>query len=182
MRTGKPAQPTANAKPPAALDAAPLAASKARGELAILRAMTPELTAAFQTAVSSADDKRWQAIAARHAAEATLDPASIALIARQNPARAADPAAFKALISEFQNLLTLDTARNNYILRRQVLTWLRQSTPPPTLEQLNTRIYEELFLTPRSDPWLGLLPESSYSALTQEGCHLPATRPNSAGN
>jgi hypothetical protein len=177
-----PAKATANSKPPAALDAAPLAASKARGELAILRAMTPELTTAFQTAVSSADDKRWQSIAARHAAEATLDPASIALIARQNPSRAADPAAFKALITEFQNLLALDTARNNYILRRQVLSWLRQTPQPPTLEQLNTRIYAELFLTPRSDPWLGLLPESSYSALTQEGCHLPATSPNSADN
>lgn len=178
----QPAPSAANSKTPNALQAAPLAMSKARGEVAILRAMTPELTAAFQNAVSSADDKHWQAIAARHAADATLDPASIALIARQNPSRAADPLTFKALITEFQNLLALDTARNNYILRRQVLSWLRQSPQPPTLEQLNTRIYAELFLTPRSDPWLGLLPDASYSALTHEGCQLPSTRPSSAGN
>jgi hypothetical protein len=40
---------------------------------------------------------------------------------------------------------------------------------------LNKRVYSELFLTPASDPWLGLLPESTYSALTNEGCVTEAT-------
>ena len=41
-----------------------------------------------------------------------------------------------------------------------------------SLASLNERIYAEAFLTPRSDPWLGLVPESSYSALMDDGCSV----------
>jgi hypothetical protein len=30
-------------------------------------------------------------------------------------------------------------------------------------------VYAELFLTPSSDPWLGLVPEGAYTALTNGG-------------
>ena len=33
------------------------------------------------------------------------------------------------------------------------------------LVSLNERVYDELFLTPSDDPWLGLQPESVFAAL-----------------
>ena len=37
---------------------------------------------------------------------------------------------------------------------------------------LNKRVYSDLFLMPRSDPWLGMVPDSTYSALTGDGCAI----------
>jgi hypothetical protein len=34
---------------------------------------------------------------------------------------------------------------------------------------LNEKVYAELFLTPSSDPWLGLKPNNAYSALDGDG-------------
>ena len=59
---------------------------------------------------------------------------------------------------------------------RQVLAWLRESPAPLALEDLNRRVYAELFLTPRSDPWLGLVPEATYTALTDDGFCAAAPR------
>jgi hypothetical protein len=65
----------------------------------------------------------------------------------------------------------MDTVRNQYDFRTQILSWLGQ-TPNIALETLNTRVYSELFLTPRSDPWLGLKSDDVYSALPGDGCAL----------
>jgi hypothetical protein len=37
------------------------------------------------------------------------------------------------------------------------------------LDALNERVYTELFLTPSSDPWLGLMPADTYTALERGG-------------
>ena len=37
--------------------------------------------------------------------------------------------------------------------------------PPVDLTALTNRIYDELFLTPRTDPWLGLVAADTYSAI-----------------
>jgi hypothetical protein len=39
----------------------------------------------------------------------------------------------------------------------------------PTVEELNERVYTELFLTPSSDPWLGLAPPDVYTAIENGG-------------
>ena len=39
---------------------------------------------------------------------------------------------------------------------------------PEDMETLNARVYASLFLTPRSDPWLGLAPDV-YSAIEGDG-------------
>ena len=38
------------------------------------------------------------------------------------------------------------------------------------LEALNRQVYQELFLTPDYDAWLGLVPEDTYTALEKDGC------------
>ncbi len=42
------------------------------------------------------------------------------------------------------------------------------------LTSLNRRIYDRLFLTPRSDQWLGLTTDTAFSALQNDGITLPA--------
>ena len=54
-------------------------------------------------------------------------------------------------------------------MHRQIHQWFVDGTAPGELEALNERVYAELFLTPSSDPWLGLMPAGVYTALTNDG-------------
>ncbi len=38
-----------------------------------------------------------------------------------------------------------------------------------SFEKLNARVYDEIFATPASDPWLGLVPPNAYSAIEEDG-------------
>lgn len=125
-----------------------------------------------------ADEDAWRRVAQLHAADAVLDEASIALIRAQFPnafaagARAAskmrveDPVL--ARIGLLQRSIALDTVRNEYLLHRQLHGWLAQA-PASDLDSLNERVYAELFLTPSSDPWLGLAPADVYTAIANDG-------------
>jgi hypothetical protein len=44
------------------------------------------------------------------------------------------------------------------------------------MEELNRRVYAELFLTPESDPWLGLRVDGVYSAIEGDGVVLEQMR------
>ena len=60
-----------------------------------------------------------------------------------------------------------DTVRNEYRLHSRLHRWLSESSIGTLdLEALNTRVYAELFLTPRTDPWLGLVNPGVYTGLT----------------
>ena len=50
----------------------------------------------------------------------------------------------------------------------QVHDWFATGHASSDADALNERVYAELFLTPSSDPWLGLIPE---------GNHLPPAEP-----
>ena len=41
---------------------------------------------------------------------------------------------------------------------------------------LNERVYADLFLTPRRDPWLGLVPADTYTALDNNGVVTAVTQ------
>ena len=41
---------------------------------------------------------------------------------------------------------------------------------PIALDELNRLVYTDVFLTPATDPWLGLKVADTYSALTSDGC------------
>ena len=68
-----------------------------------------------------------------------------------------------------QRSIAEDTVRNEYLLHSQIHQWLSRVTTPPKVDQLNTKVYTELFLTPDSDPWLGLMPADTYTALENNG-------------
>jgi hypothetical protein len=63
--------------------------------------------------------------------------------------------------------MALDTVRNEYLLHGQIYQWLLTSNND--FASLNQRVYSEMFLTPASDPWLGLNPADSFAAIEQNG-------------
>ena len=68
-----------------------------------------------------------------------------------------------------QETLLIDAVRNEYDLHRRIHAWFARSEAGDDVEALNERVYDELFLTPSSDPWLGLVPSDAYSALDGGG-------------
>ena len=70
------------------------------------------------------------------------------------------------VLDNLRRTVAADTAYNEYDLHRRVHEWfaLGQVTD---LHSLNERVYDELFLTPSSDPWLGLLPESTFTGIEE---------------
>lgn len=62
-----------------------------------------------------------------------------------------------------------DSIRNEYQMHTHILEWFATGVAPQNLDALNSKIYAEIFLTPNSDPWLGLAPADVYSALDNGG-------------
>lgn len=146
-----------------ALSIAPLAVTKALTETSILRAMNSTTEALGKIT----DEAAWRKIAQLHSNVAILDERSIALIKRQNPALADEELA--RLLRKFQELIALDTVRNEYLLHSKLYTWLMRDPARHDVEKLNEKVYASLFLTPSSDPWLGLFSTDLYTALDNGG-------------
>jgi hypothetical protein len=160
---------------PSAAAAGARAATKVVTEASIISGITAD--AVDLTAVT--DDEAWNKIAALHAGDARLDDNSIALIRRKTPyrsdteagagkSRPAPPDQLSRIVQNFERYMALDTVRNEYMLRTKIHAWLNLQ-PGRDLESLNEKVYAELFLTPSSDPWLGLLSPDTYTALDNGG-------------
>ena len=154
-----------------AISIAPLAITKAITETTILRAMVM----ASEELGKITDEADWKKIAQLHAADAALDDRSIALIKSQNPALTDDE--FSRLLRKFQELIALDTVRNEYLLHTQLYIRLVKAPVRDDLEKLNEQVYAELFLTPKSDPWLGLFSTDVYTALDKGGLSGASVKP-----
>ena len=150
-----------------AISIAPLAATKSLTEISILRA----LTMATERLGKMTDEDAWRKIAQLHASDAILDSNSIALIKRQNPALTEEELA--RLLKNFKELLALDTVRNEYLMHTELYQWLTRDPVYNDVEKLNEQVYAKLFLTPRSDPWLGLFSADVYTALDNGGVVKP---------
>lgn len=169
------AEPRKAAAPTKAEEAARIAMPKAKLELPAIRAIVGRLPELEKTTTEAV----WEQIAQLHAAESQLDDASRTLIASQNPtAAAAGQLAITKQITEsplvrmlrsLEESVAMDTVRNEYELHRKLHRWFVDGTAPANVDELNERVYAELFLTPRSDPWLGLVPADAYAALPNNG-------------
>lgn len=157
MRTGGSRQaaeaertPPAAGSTPTAYNAAPRAASKSLVETAPLSAFS---IAGRQQVLQAID---WDRIAALHEADWRLDAASLAELERKQLARDPDPARLRATARGFERLVGIDTMRNEYLFHAVLHAWLSRGGGVPDLDDFNRRVYSDLFLTPRTDPWLGL--------------------------
>ena len=150
-----------------ALSVAPLAVTKALTERSILLAMSQ----ARGALASVTDEAAWTKIAQLHSLDAILDSRSISLIKRQNPKATQEEMA--RLLRRFQELIALDTVRNEYMMHSELYKWLMSDPARNDVERFNEKVYAVLFRTPKSDPWLGLLSADVYTALDNGGVALP---------
>jgi len=131
------------------------------------------------------DDDVWQAIANLHREDVKLDNASVAVVRNEFPAAVAMRAAVSKarqedpvlrMVRAFEDSIALDTVRNEYLLHRRIHEKFAAADAVATnVDVLNEWVYADLFLTPSSDPWLGLAPNDVYTALDQDG-RTEATR------
>ena len=165
--------PSALATPttPAAA-AMPLAVGKAAVEWPMLRAVTPRREALER----SMDDQMWTKIAALHTNDVVLDNNAVALIRAKEQLRADMPkrgqflaAQSSDMFSALERSIAEDTVRNEYLMHAKLHEWLGAPSASFQVDALNSRVYAELFLTPESDPWLGLAPQNAFSALENGG-------------
>lgn len=150
---------------PGAIEVAPLAATKSVTETSILRAITADATAL--EAATGVDD--WAKIAKLHAEEARIDKQSIAFIRAQNRQYRDAPELLARALQNLERYLALDTVRNEYMMRSKLHGMFVADFGAVNLETLNERVYARLFMTPRTDPWLGLYSPDIYTALDDGG-------------
>jgi hypothetical protein len=155
-----------------AMEVANRAMTKMVTEATILQGMTAGPEALGRMTYDAA----WNKIAQLHLSDAQLDARSIGLIKRQTQrgllaytSKLNPDTTLKALIEKLQTNIALDTVRNEYLLHTKLYVWLIADHQRSELSALNKRVYSELFLTPASDPWLGLYSPEVYTALEGGG-------------
>jgi hypothetical protein len=101
-----------------------------------------------------------------------LDAPSRALVARLHDAGPASlratPAELARVIARLEQHIVADTALAEFTLRQQIHRRIAERGET-SFETLNAWIYDEVFTTPASDPWLGLLPRTDFTGLPGDG-------------
>ena len=129
--------------------------------------MLREIFGASEMLAKITDESQWRKIAQLHTADGTIDERSIALMRRQNASLSEQE--FVAMLSKFQESIALDTVRNEYLMHTKLYPWLWKEPSHTNLEKFNEKVYAELFLTPGTDPWLGLLDKAVYVGIDDGG-------------
>ena len=72
------------------------------------------------------------------------------------------------MLARLETFVSIDTTRNEFLFHGKLYEWLNR-TPNADLEELNARVYDQMFKTPNSDKWLGLYSSDVYTALDGNG-------------
>ncbi len=136
-------------------------------KMVIERPATRAITSASDALGRLTDEEAWRLIARLHRQNSIIDERSMALMRQQN--LSLTDSDLSRLIRRFQESLGLDTMRNEYMLRPKLYGWLTKEATRADLEKFNELVYAKLFLTPSSDPWLGLLSPDVYTATDNGG-------------
>jgi hypothetical protein len=168
---------------PTAMAGARITTSKMAVESRPLVALSPDR----QVLASRTDDATWAKLAALHAKDARLDASSRAVILEKagNAVQANRLTGSKRIVEDptlvmirnFERSVAEDTVRNEYLFHTQIHEWFVQNQIPPSLDDLNEKVYAQFFLMPRSDPWLGLVPSGTYTALPADATAVAAPTP-----
>ncbi|MCY7408142.1 MAG: hypothetical protein LH631_12425 [Alkalinema sp. CAN_BIN05] len=155
-------------QPPKLLDVASTDARTA-GQIAVAK-MAPErpLVRALRLAnqnqtelITITDEASWQKLAALVPSQ--LDARSLGLMQTKLDPKNPNPNAIK----QFEQRMAIDMVRNEYLLHAQIHQWMLIGNLD--FDTLNQRVYSELFLTPKNDPWLGLNPQDAFAAIEKDG-------------
>lgn len=162
--------PSNPSQPPTAEIASSLAVSKMRVETPMLSALQSSAERNQNALAEITDQEVWNKIAQLYAVDAKLDQNSISLIkAKKSQSANTQEDNLPIIVKKFEATMALDTVRNEYMLHSQIHQWFMQGKQTRNVEALNEQVYAQLFLTPSSDPWLGLFPSDSYSAIDNDG-------------
>jgi hypothetical protein len=144
-----------------ALRASERTVGKSTAELPLLLAMSPGAGLMRAPGVARSP------VAELHRQDAKLSEASRRLLLAKAGTwmKIEDP---QRAVGSFEDLIVEDTVRNEYILHSRIHAWLAASRGVPDLAKFNENVYSQIFLTPSSDPWLGLAPQEIYAVLTPE--------------
>lgn len=170
------AKPTADAKPTAA-KATRIAAPKRMVEGPLVRIVQGGATAGANpqpTPPLTEDEIR--RFASLYPELTRLDSATLKLMREENysavtrwgEAKFDEATHDRATLARLTRGIAEDTVRNEWDFHRRVHRWFIQREVSD-VESLDRRVYDELFLMPLDDPWLGLAPRATYSALENDG-------------
>jgi hypothetical protein len=143
---------------PSAVRASDLTMSKSAVEMPLLLAVLPGF--GRQTAKLA----ELSAIVEIHQADAILAEASRRLLIAKAGAWLEDDS--DRALARFQSSIAEDTVSNEYLLHGEIHSWLADAEGFTDLAAFDARVYSQLFLTPASDPWLGLGPKEIFAVLT----------------
>ncbi|HND53915.1 MAG TPA: hypothetical protein PLV92_16005 [Pirellulaceae bacterium] len=152
---------------------APTAVASAAGPFA-------ELERRLRTLERLMTDELWDALAQRRLGDSAIDAHSRLLMQAEAPnaARAGRLAITKRVVEDpllrivrnLERSMALDTVKNEFTLHGKLRLWLSAGSPvTANVDQLNELVYDQLFLMPLNDPWLGLAPPDVYTGLVRGG-------------
>jgi hypothetical protein len=75
---------------------------------------------------------------------------------------------FQIRLANVANNLAGDVAVGELVLRPVIHLWLAERSAP-SFEELNRRVFADLFLTPANDPWLGLSGDGNWTGVRNDG-------------
>jgi hypothetical protein len=111
-------------------------------------------------------DVNWARLARLYQNRVYLDQGSLKVMER----KLSPTASLKSVVDSFERAIAQDTVRNEYVFHAQIHNWFVNddfANSKTSLAALNRRVYDELFLTPASDPWLGLVNENVYTGISR---------------
>lgn len=116
---------------------------------------------------SKLSDENWARLARLYQNRVYLDQGSLKLMER----KLSRTASMATVVNSFERVIAQDTVRNEYIFHAQIHYWFANgeflNSDSNVLTALNRRVYDQLFLTPASDPWLGLVNENIYTGISK---------------
>ena len=152
-----------------AMIASRLTVSKAMVELPTLSRTTGEPLTELNppSPFAKLSDENWARLARLYQNRVYLDQGSIKLMERKLPTNAS----MSTIINSFERAIAQDTVRNEYVFHAQIHNWFANgefiNSDTTALTTLNRRVYDQLFMTPASDPWLGLVNENIYTGISK---------------
>jgi hypothetical protein len=102
-----------------------------------------------------------------------LDEASRALVVRLHnggaPELQSSDEELRGMIARLEHTIVADTAINQLRVRPQISREIARLGGRTEFAALNAWIYDQIFRTPRQDPWLGLVPRDVFTGLAGDG-------------
>ena len=145
---------------PSVARAEPLTIGKMAIEMPIVRLLGDA------PSVAPAPPIAWEVVASLSAIPGTWSPmpSSSLALARLKTGNVQDAAMLEASWERARR----DTVQNRFTLERRFHAWIALDAPND-FASLNARVYTELFLTPASDPWLGLRSDTLWDVMEVSG-------------